>query len=420
MASFIHDDSASIEIPIRLVVYVILTAAIIAVTAIGLSQIWPGITTDVMEKQIGEIKVSLDTIQNGGARNLIDTDSPSGNIRTLKITIPGDVDYLAFGADPDPDNDGNLTNTPDGLLTERGNVIFYGSSTGKIRIPLDEYIELREGRFENGRWVMNNIGGKQYGAVISEKGNYELTFEMVYDPISKERYTLVHFTDNLNAYINPYDPTILPNNLWISLNPDSIPADGITGAEILVKLKDRKGRDAAVDGININHSATLGNLSLSNLTTIKGKATAVITSEIVGTSMITATSGGLNPGSTHLTIIPEPIIIEFGKWINNEDETLNGQFYTKQELDYSISFTGYGTKFSLPLVGVWWPNASIGIDGIRIGEGMIDSESMITNNFIRTTLPAGYHNMTISLKNDKYLPLFGDTNLFVEKVALSG
>ena len=419
MASITKDESASIEIPIRLVVYVILTAAIVAVTAIGLSQIWPGITTDVMEKQIGEIKVSLDTIQNGGARNLIDPDSPTGNIRTLKIKIPEDVAYLAFGADPDPENDGNLTNTPEGSLTESGNVIFYRSKTGKIRIPLDDYIELREGRLENGRWIMNNIGGKQYGAVISEKGNYELTFELVYDPVSKERYTLVHFTDNLNAYINPYDTSVLPNNLWVSLNPDSIPADGVTGAEILIKLKDRKARDATVDGISINLSATLGNLSLSNLTTVKGKATAVITSDIIGTSMITATSAGLNPGSTHLTITQEPIIIEFGKWIYNEDETLNGKFYTKQELNYSISFTGYGTKFSVPLVGVWWPNASIEIDGIQIGEETIDNESMITNNFIQTTLPAGYHNMTISLKNDKYLPLLGDTNIFVEKVVLS-
>jgi len=43
---------------------------------------------------------------------------------------------------------------------------------------------------------MNNIGGKQYGAVISEKGNYELTFELVYDPVFKGKNTLVHFTDN--------------------------------------------------------------------------------------------------------------------------------------------------------------------------------------------------------------------------------
>ena len=124
MASFTRDETASIEIPIRLVVYVILTGAIIALTAIGLSQIWPGITTDSMEKQIGEIKVSISAMQSGSARNLIDIDSPLGNIRTFKITIPEDVDYLAFGADPDPDNDHNLTNTPPDLFTEGGNVIY--------------------------------------------------------------------------------------------------------------------------------------------------------------------------------------------------------------------------------------------------------------------------------------------------------
>jgi hypothetical protein len=146
MASFTRDEKASIEIPIRLVVYVILTGAIIALTAIGLSQIWPGITKDSMEKQIGEIKVSLNAMQSGSARNLIDKESPLGNIRTFKITIPEDVDYLAFGADPDPDNDHNLTNTPEDLLTEGGNVIFYSSEKGgKIRLPLDGNVELREG-----------------------------------------------------------------------------------------------------------------------------------------------------------------------------------------------------------------------------------------------------------------------------------
>ena len=206
MVSFFNDDSASIDIPIRLVVYIILTAAIIAVTAIGLSHIRPGMTTNIMEKQAGEIKASLIAMQSGGARNLIDPDSPPGNIRTLMITIPEDVDYLAFGKDPDPDNDLNLMNTPDGMITEKGNVIYYSGKNGKVRIPLEDPIELREGLLEGGRWVVNNIGGLQNGAVLSEKGNYELTFELVYDPISKEKYTLVHMTDNLNAYINPYDP----------------------------------------------------------------------------------------------------------------------------------------------------------------------------------------------------------------------
>jgi len=415
MVSFFKDDSASIEIPMRLVVYVTLIAAILALAVIGLSHIWPGMTVNIMEKQVGEIKASLATMQNGGARNLIDPDSPAGNIRTLMITIPEDADYLAFGADPD--NDLNLTNTQEGLLTERGNVIFYSGTNGKARIPLDGSIELREGRFEKGRWVVNDHGGKQYGVVISGKGNYELTFELVYDPILKERYTLVHMTDDLDAYINPYDPTILPNNVWISVNPGSIPADG--SAEILIKLKDKKGRDAKGEGVIINLSASLGNLSASNLTTVNGKATAAITSDIVGTSLITATSPGLNPGSIHLTITQKPIIFEFNRWIYNESEKLNGQFFTNRELNYSISFTGYGTKYSVPLIGVWWPNASIEIDGIQIGEETIDSQYTISRTFTQAALPAGNHNLNISLKNDRYLPLLGDTNLYVGKIVLS-
>jgi len=420
MVSFFNDDSASIDIPIRLVVYIILTAAIIAVTAIGLSHIWPGMTTNIMEKQIGEIKASLGTMQSGGARNLIDPDSPSGNIRTLMVTIPEDVDYLAFGVDPDPDNDLDMTNTPDGMITDRGNVIYYSGTNGKIRIPLDDFIELREGLLDGGRWIVNDIGGLQNGVVLSEKGNYELTFELVYDPIWKEKYTLVHMTDNLNAYINPYDPTVLPNNLWVSLNPGSIPADGVTSAQILIKLKDKKGRDAQGDGININLSASLGNLSAYNLTTVKGKASAAISSDLFGTSLITATSPGLNPGSGHLTITQKPIILEFNQWISNESYKLSGQFSTNHDLKYSISFTGYGTKFSVPLTGVWWPNASIEIDGIQIDEEIIDSRSTLSKIFTWTTIPAGDHYLNISLKNDKYLPSLGDTNLYVEKIVLSG
>ncbi len=419
MPSFFNDEQASLEIPLRLVVYVILTAAILAVTAIGLTQIWQGITTDIMEKQIGEIRASLITMQSGGARNLIDPDAPSGNIRTLSIKIPEGVDYLAFGADPDPENDYNLTNTPEDLITEKGNVIFYRSKTGKVRIPLDGSIELREGMLDNGKWVVNNIGGRQYGAVISRKGTYELTFELVYDPIYKEKYTIVHFTDDLNAYINPYEITVLPNNIRISLNRKSIPDDGITQAEILVKLKDKSGRDAIMDGIRINLSASPGNLSMINLTTVKGKATATITSDIAGTSIITATSPGLNPGSIHLTVTPKPIIIEFKKWIYREDETLNGQFFTDRELKYGISLKGNGTGFSVPIIGEWWPNASIMIDGVRIGEETINSEIMIIRNFNQTLLFQGHHSVNISLKKDKYLPLFGDTDIFVEEVVLS-
>ncbi len=103
--SLLTDSRASLEIPVRLVIYVILMAAIAAVTSIGLSQISPVIEGDIMEKQIGEIKASLSILQKGGSRNLIDPESESGNIRIQKISISEDEDFIAFGVDPDPDND---------------------------------------------------------------------------------------------------------------------------------------------------------------------------------------------------------------------------------------------------------------------------------------------------------------------------
>jgi len=65
-------------------------------------------------------------------------------------------------------------------------------------------------------------------------------------------------------------------------------------------------------------------------------------------------------------------------------------------------------------------NASIELDGIKMGEEMIDSESLTTRTFNKTRVSAGDHSLKITLKNDKYIPLLGDTNLFVEKVEITG
>ncbi len=420
MVSFIRDERGTMEIPLRFVVYVMITGAIIALVAIGISRLEPGITEDTLEKQIGAIKVSLAAMQSGAARNLIDPASPGGNIRTYKIVLPQDVGYLAFGADPDPDNDGDLTNTKENFLTDRGNVIIYSSSGGKKIIPLDENTEIREGIFENGRWVMNSLDGKQYGVVIRADGKSEITFELVYDPITKERYTLAHFTDDLNAVINPYDPTVLPNSVWVYVDPNWIPADGVTDADVIVQLKDARGQDAAKDGVEVNLTVSGGTLGRMNLTTTKGRARTNINSDIVGTAMITVSSSGLNPGSTYLTVKQVPINLIFKQWLYSEDEELIASFSTTQDLEYSVSFRGNGTKFSVPFVGTWWANASIYIDGAKVGEEMIDSEMIFEKKFPGIALAAGNHKMKVKLTNDVSLPFMGDTNLYVERITLSG
>ncbi len=407
------------EIPLRFVVHIIITGAIIALVAVGLSRVEPGMTEDILEQQIGAMKVSLAAMHSGAARNLMDPASPGGNIRTFNIVLPEDAGYLAFGADPDPDNDGNLTNTPDDLLTEGGNVIIYCSSGGKRMIPLDENIEIREGLFENGRWVMNRVHGKQYGVVIRGRGKSEITFELVYDPITKERYTLSHFTDDLDASINPYDTTVLPNSVQAWVDPNWISADGASAADVLVQLKDARGLDAAKDGLEVNLTASGGTVRGGNLMTVNGRARTKITSDVAGTVLIIASSPGLNPGSTYLTVKQVPIVLDFEKWLYSEDEELIGSFTTTQTIEYNVYFRGNGTKFSVPFVGTWWPNASIYLDGAKVGEEKIESEKIVDRILSRITLAPGVHTINVTLTNDMFLPPIGDTNLYVERITLS-
>lgn len=334
MVSLISDERGAMEIPMRFVVYVMITGAIVALVVIGISNIKPGMTVDTLEKQVGAIKVSLAAMQSGAARNLIDPASAGGNIRTYKIVLPEDAGYLAFGADPDPDNDGNLTNTKESILTDKGNIIIFSSSAGKKIIPLDENIEIREGIFENGRWVMNRAGGKQYGVVITGSGRSEITFELVYDPVSKITYTLSHYTDDLNAFIYPYDPAAFPNRVWVSVDPNWIPADGVTDADVIVQLKDERGRNAAKDGVELNLTASGGTLGRVNLTTVNGMAKTNVISDKAGTVLITASSKGLNPGSTYLTVKQVPIILDFRTWLYSEGDELTASFTTDQKLEY--------------------------------------------------------------------------------------
>ncbi len=412
MPPFIRDECGTLGIPLRLVVYVIMTAAIVAVAVVGFSNLKPGITADIMEKQVGEIGVSLYNMQYGAARNLVDPASPPGNMRTFKIKMPEDVGYLAFGVDPDPDNDGNLTNTNENLITGRGNVIFYSSRAGKKRIPLEDIVEIREGLLENGRWVLNKAGGKEYGFVITGNGRFEITFEFVYDPVSKGRYTLVHSTDDLNARINPYDITVLPNSIRVSVDPKSIPADGITEANVLVMLKDSKGRDAPTDGIGMNLTSSYGNLSAANLTTFKGRAAANITSDVEGTVVISASSPGLNPGSAYLTVTQVPIIFEFDKWINDSKPQIRN-FTTTRELRYTAYFIGNGTEF------FGWPNASIEVDGTLIDEKTVDSDYLVTKTYPQIALPAGNHTLSVRMTNGFYIPFVGERKLYVKSIILS-
>jgi len=55
-----------------------------------------------------------------------------------------------------------------------------------------------------------------------------------------------------------------------------------------------------------------------------------------------------------------------------------------------------------------------------VGEEMIDSETIFEKEFPGIALEAGNHTMKVRLTNDVSLPFMGDTNLYVERITLSG
>jgi hypothetical protein len=200
----------------------------------------------------------------------------------------------------------------------------------------------------------------------------------------------------------------------VAVQPAYIPADGVTLAYVIVQLKDKKGRDAAKEGVEVNLSTSLGVLTSSNMTTdAKGRASIGINSSVIGVALITANATGLNPGSSYLVVKQVPVVLSFSNWINSSGDMLGANFTSNQTLRYSISLIARGTEF-------WgWPNASIEIDGTKIGEMTVDSAFPLTLDYPQVTLPGGTHTLNVTLANDFWIPVVGDRNLYVERVRLS-
>jgi hypothetical protein len=99
--------------------------------------------------------------------------------------------YLAFGVDPDSDNNGELETG----LTENGSAIFYrvsGGSKHVLWLTQDEY-RFREGKYIDGKWVINGDG---QGYIITSGGSTTLTFELVQK--NHEIYILIQATDTID------------------------------------------------------------------------------------------------------------------------------------------------------------------------------------------------------------------------------
>jgi hypothetical protein len=155
-----------------------------------------------------------------------DPYAATGNIRSFDMVLPDSLEYPSFGVDPDPDNNGILTDTPPGLVTDNGDVIYYKlRGDGKRMVKLRDQVHIREGELVNGCWSPRSVDGLGQ-AVVLTGGSQSVTFELVYD--RGTTYTLSHLTDNLDAYVNPNSTGGLSHGLLVSVNPDSFLADDVT------------------------------------------------------------------------------------------------------------------------------------------------------------------------------------------------
>ncbi len=417
------DENGIDTIPLKLVVYLTLVGIIIVLVAIGLKNAGPPMDGALMERQLGGVKSGIELMQSGYARDLSDPYATTGNIRSFDLVLPDSLEYISFGVDPDPDNNGILNDTPPGLVTDNGDVIYYKLiGDGKRLVKLKDSIHIREGELVDGRWLPRSVDGLGQAFVLTG-GSQSVTFELVYD--RGTTYTLSHVTDNLDAYINPNSTGGLSHGLLVSVNPDSFPADDVTEGRVTVQLVDSQGRWVQEMGRTVNLTSSRGNLSVAQVVTnAQGSGSVMLTSGELGLGVVTAQSPGLHNGTGEVAFTLPPLVIVFNEWIvsspnRDPDAELVAQFHIEHNTSYSVTLTGWATEAHWPTRPEEWAIARIEFDGVVLDEIEVASGSRIDVPFGDVLLDEGNHTLRVTMTNDFNFLGLGDRDLYVERVGFS-
>lgn len=183
------DNKAVEMIPIRLIISLVIIAAISLLLFFGYLYIRVTLAENNVANEIRTIESKLQTmIAGGNARNLLDSNAAEGTKRSYSFELPDNIIFLSFGVNPDENNDGVLKTN----LTQNGSCIFYQIEGSSKKVKwLDDEIRFREGNYENGKW---DINGNGQGYIISGGGGVTITFELVMK--SNIKYILIQSTDN--------------------------------------------------------------------------------------------------------------------------------------------------------------------------------------------------------------------------------
>lgn len=192
--SFFRDNEGIDTIPLKMVVYLVITGCVLALLAISWNAIVPVKQGYDVEKQLSEASLELLSLQRGKTRDLSMPFSSEGSMCSIELDFPQEITYIGFGVDPDPDNDGNVTNSAWSI--ENNTIIYrYDSSVKKRWIIEAEQINFCQGvRSDAGRWfpddTFNSSTKMDMGIVIEKPVSGAYVFELVRN---NGTYTLSHF-----------------------------------------------------------------------------------------------------------------------------------------------------------------------------------------------------------------------------------
>ncbi len=230
-----RNSSAVTTIPTKLIVYVIITAIIIALAAVGWQNVSISITESQLEKELGTLKVELELLQHGTPRDLGSSIAPEGSKKVFHLGVPSNVDYISFGADPDPDGNNALLDTPQSMMTDaEDNVIFYRVQGGsKRRIIMDAGVNMREGAYDGAAWVPSE---KVQGVLVNGASDVDLEFELAADYDAGMVCTLAHYDDGVEMRMEPDGANISLESAIIGGGYQTVVLKHMEGASL--KLED--------------------------------------------------------------------------------------------------------------------------------------------------------------------------------------
>ncbi len=199
MKKFISDTAAADTIPLKLVVYLALLAAVVILLIQAWSIASPVLQDAEIKAQTESASLSLLSIQGGYARNSEDRHSPEGSMCTLTFSLPPSVRYISFGVDPDQDCNGNFSDSE--WIHENNTLIYQYKNGVKKRVFLEGApIHIIKGvQNSEGIWIpagSREVNGtfldlESTAVVIEDPVSGEFLFEMVTN--NGTRYTMARF-----------------------------------------------------------------------------------------------------------------------------------------------------------------------------------------------------------------------------------